>query len=101
MTYVALLTENTVINTIVTDPSDDISLFPQRFGCDEAIDVTNLSPRPSPGWTHNNGEWRPPQPYPSWVWNGTQWVAPVPMPDYGGPWVWDETTQSWIEQVTE
>lgn len=39
-----------------------------------------------------------PQPYPSWTLN-TQtylWEAPVPMPKTGGPYYWDETTQSWV-----
>ena len=39
-----------------------------------------------------------PQPYPSWVLN-TQtylWDAPVPMPQTGGPYNWDEITQSWV-----
>jgi len=39
-----------------------------------------------------------PQPYPSWVLN-TQtywWEAPVPMPQTGGPYSWDEATQSWV-----
>lgn len=101
MIYVALLTNDVVINTIVAGDSDDISAFPSMFGCDEAIDITDLSPRPGPNWTHNGGEWRPPQPYPSWIWDGNDWVAPVPRPDYGGPWFWDEATQSWVEQVTE
>lgn len=40
----------------------------------------------------------PPKPYPSWVLNETtcRWGAPVPMPP-GGPWVWDESTESWID----
>jgi len=40
-----------------------------------------------------------PKPYPSWILD-TQtyyWIAPVPMPTTGGPWSWDETTQSWVE----
>lgn len=40
-----------------------------------------------------------PQPYPSWSLN-TQtylWDAPVPMPKTGGPYYWDESTQSWIQ----
>jgi hypothetical protein len=40
-----------------------------------------------------------PQPYPSWILD-TQtyfWIAPTPMPTTGGPWSWDETTQSWVE----
>lgn len=42
----------------------------------------------------------PPKPYPSWTLD-TQtcyWVPPVPMPTDGKDWVWDEATQSWIEQ---
>jgi hypothetical protein len=40
-----------------------------------------------------------PKPYPSWILD-TQtyyWIAPTPMPTTGGPWSWDETTQSWVE----
>jgi len=39
-----------------------------------------------------------PQPYPSWTLD-TQtylWQAPVPYPSTGGPYEWDEATQSWI-----
>ena len=39
-----------------------------------------------------------PQPYPSWVLN-TQtylWEAPVPMPKTGGPYSWNEATESWV-----
>lgn len=39
-----------------------------------------------------------PQPYPSWILN-TQtylWYAPVPYPKSGGPYEWDEATQSWV-----
>ena len=39
-----------------------------------------------------------PQPYPSWILN-TQtytWEAPVPYPKSGGPYMWDEATQSWV-----
>lgn len=42
-----------------------------------------------------------PQPYPSWVLN-TQtylWQSPIPYPSTGDPYVWDETTQSWVESV--
>lgn len=39
-----------------------------------------------------------PQPYPSWVLNEAtcQWEAPVPMPP-GGPWIWDEDYEEWVE----
>ena len=39
-----------------------------------------------------------PQPYPSWILD-TQtylWQAPVPYPSTGGPYSWDEATQSWV-----
>ena len=42
-----------------------------------------------------------PQPYASWILN-TQtylWDAPVPMPKTGGPYYWDEPTESWVESV--
>ena len=42
-----------------------------------------------------------PQPYPSWILD-TQtylWQAPVPYPSTGGPYFWDEATQSWVENV--
>jgi hypothetical protein len=39
-----------------------------------------------------------PQPYPSWVISAPtwEWQAPVPYPLTGGPYTWDEATQSWI-----
>lgn len=42
-----------------------------------------------------------PQPFPSWILN-TQtylWQSPIPYPSTGGLYVWDETTQSWVESV--
>ena len=44
-----------------------------------------------------------PQPYPSWVLN-TQtylWEAPIPYPSTGGPYMWNEPTQSWVLAPTE
>lgn len=41
------------------------------------------------------------QPYPSWILN-TQtylWDAPIPYPSTGGPYTWDESTQSWVNVV--
>jgi len=39
----------------------------------------------------------PPQPYASWTLNEDTclWDAPTPMPTEGGPYVWNESTQSW------
>jgi hypothetical protein len=42
-----------------------------------------------------------PQPYPSWILD-TQtyyWEAPIPCPSTGGPYIWDETTQSWVKEA--
>ena len=58
---------------------------------------------PSPGWTFHpehgpDGAFVPPQPFSSWVLNPDTalWDAPVSMPAEGGPWVWDESTLSWV-----
>ena len=39
-----------------------------------------------------------PKPYASWVLDEAtcRWVAPVAMPNAGGPWTWDEDTESWV-----
>ena len=39
-----------------------------------------------------------PQPYASWVLDEAtcRWEAPVAMPSEGGPWAWDEDTESWV-----
>lgn len=40
----------------------------------------------------------PPQTYPSWVLDEASclWNAPIPYPSEGGPFSWDEATQSWV-----
>ena len=39
-----------------------------------------------------------PQPFASWalVEATCRWGAPVAMPSAGGPWAWDEDTESWV-----
>ena len=39
-----------------------------------------------------------PKPFASWVLDEAtcRWTAPVPMPSEGGPWAWDEDTESWV-----
>ena len=39
-----------------------------------------------------------PKPYASWVLDeaSCRWEAPVAMPSEGGPWAWDESTESWV-----
>ena len=45
----------------------------------------------------------PPQPFPSWTLDDFSclWNPPVPMPTEGGPYRWDEATQSWFELTQE
>jgi len=44
-----------------------------------------------------------PQPYPSWTISAPtwEWQPPVPYPSTGGPYTWDEATQSWVLAPTE
>ena len=39
-----------------------------------------------------------PKPFASWVLDEAtcRWGAPVAMPSAGGPWSWDEDTESWV-----
>jgi hypothetical protein len=52
------------------------------------------------GYTYDsvNDVFYAPQPYPSWIISAPtwEWQAPVPYPLTGGPYIWDETTQTWI-----
>lgn len=52
------------------------------------------------GYTYDaiNDVFYAPQPYPSWIISAPtwEWQAPVPYPSTGGPYTWDEATQTWI-----
>jgi len=52
------------------------------------------------GYTYDaiNDVFYAPQPYPSWIISAPtwEWQAPVPYPSTGGPYTWDEATQSWV-----
>ena len=51
------------------------------------------------GYTYDSGRdaFIPPKPYPSWTLNESTclWDCPVNMPTEGGPYIWNETNQSW------
>jgi hypothetical protein len=49
------------------------------------------------GFTWDGTGFAAPQPYPSWTMNSDSylWEAPVAMPTSGGPYSWNESTQSW------
>jgi hypothetical protein len=41
-----------------------------------------------------------PQPFPSWTLSADYlWEAPVAIPDDGKQYIWDESKQSWVENV--
>jgi hypothetical protein len=52
------------------------------------------------GYSYDEGRdaFVPPKPYPSWVLDEStcNWNAPIPMPP-GGPWVWDEDIEEWVQ----
>jgi hypothetical protein len=50
------------------------------------------------GYSWDGTGFAAPQPFPSWTLDKSTylWAAPVPYPTTGGPYVWDEATQSWI-----
>jgi hypothetical protein len=54
------------------------------------------------GYTFDGTGFHAPQPYESWSLNQDSylWEAPVAMPTEGGPYSWNEETQSWDEVVT-
>lgn len=93
----ALLNDGLVINVVVLNDDEDLAVVAANLGCDVALDVTDTSPRPGPGWTRLASEWLPPRPLASWVWVDGSWDAPVPMPAEGGPWSWDEDALAWVE----
>lgn len=43
----------------------------------------------------------PPKPYPSWLLDAEtcRWYPPTPYPSDGNLYIWDEETQSWVEQT--
>lgn len=88
------------VTNVVVVGSDDPDALLGAYGYAGWVDHADF-PEVGVGWRRADGQWRPPQPYPSWIWDGAGWVAPVPKPEEGGPWIWDEETQSWVEQVTE
>lgn len=87
----AVYSGDTIVNVVVAESAE---LAEEVTGL-SAVETTG---EPWIGWTKHDGAWRPPSPFPSWVWNGTAWEAPVPMPSESGPWMWDETSQSWVPE---
>jgi len=55
------------------------------------------------GYTYDqaNDVFYAPQPYPSWIISAPTWLwqPPVPYPTDGNNYVWDEATQSWVQET--
>ena len=92
---IGVIRENGVIVNVIlwSDETDDQLL---ADGITDFEEVTGMVPRPGIGWTWDEKRgYRPPKPYPSWLWDKVNWIAPVAEPSEGGPYTWNEETQSW------
>ena len=89
-----IIVDNVVVNSIIWADHTPDQLVADGFT--EFQEITHLSQRPSIGWSWSEADgYRPPKPYPSWTWDGLGWTAPVAMPTDGGPYQWNEQTQTW------
>lgn len=107
MAHFAQINEsNVVIRVIVVPDSEEAnganwcaSLFGGRW-MQTSYNATIRKNYAGIGYTYDalRDAFIPPQPYPSWVLDEAtcRWKAPVPMPP-GGPWVWDEELEEWVE----
>jgi hypothetical protein len=95
MRYIAVIRDSVVASVVVVNDDESLTVVAEVNSADDALDVSDMTPRPGPGWTWTDNIFRSPSPYPSWEWDGTEWVAPVPRPTDPGPWVWNEDTGSW------
>jgi hypothetical protein len=70
MAQYVLLSGTRVVNAVIANSPDEIGPFALLF---EAVDVTNLNPQPSVGWTLESGMWYPPMltDEAKALWNGT------------------------------
>ena len=50
-------------------------------------------------YDQENDVFYPPQPYPSWILNTNSWTweSPTPRPTDGKAYVWNESSENWIE----
>ena len=73
-------------NTNTPDPNQSKALRANYAGIGDTYDLIN-------------NVFYAPQPFSSWVIGAPTWLwqAPVPYPSTGGPYIWDETTLSWVQ----
>jgi hypothetical protein len=91
-----LVHDGIVINVVVWGDESDEQFADDGYQHFE--ETTDMERKPRLGWTWNEEDgYRPPSPFPSWVYNNDAgvWEAPEPMPTEGGPFQWNEETQTW------
>jgi len=91
MAKFAVLDEENVLNTIVADSK----AIAEEVTGKTCVEFTAESAEA--GGTYVGEVFIPRKPYPSWVLNANnRWEAPVAAPEEGN-YIWDESTNSWIE----
>lgn len=91
----AVLDQNIVINTIISDSKEDA----EQTTNTTCVEYTSENPAII-GGSYENGVFLAPKPYPSWVLDSNNnWVSPVSLPDTDKDYVWNEENQAWIEVV--
>ena len=108
MDYYAFLDENNLVTEVIPgkDQGEDGVNWEQWYGefrgqvCKRSRTDGFRKHYAGIGYTYDsvNDVFYAPQPYPSWTISAPtwEWQAPVPYPSTGGPYTWDETTQTWI-----
>ena len=121
MAHYAFLNADSVITEVITgiDETELIEgLLPETWYGNFRGQVCKRTSYNTHGGVHNNGgtayrknyagigytydaardAFIAPKPWASWVLDEAtcRWGAPVAMPSAGGPWAWDEDTESWI-----
>jgi hypothetical protein len=80
-------------NSNTPDPDQSKALRANYAGLGYTLDTTVIE-------NGVIGVFYAPQPFPSWTISAPTWTwqPPVPMPKTGGPYYWDEATQSWVAE---
>jgi hypothetical protein len=90
---IAIIENNTVVNVIVCD---SFELAKELTVAEQVIDSDEH--KAYLGYVKTNDIWHPVSLYNSWILNTEtrQWDPPISRPNDGNPYIWDETTLSWV-----